>query len=101
MDVKGRTVTAIVKFPNSKILLVKRTTVPFKGYWALTGGRVDVRETVEQAVLREVKEETVLDVRIVRKIGEYRESGIQDGIEYEYYPACFLVKPVRGEIKRQ
>jgi hypothetical protein len=37
----------------------------------------------------------------VRKIGEYHESGVQDGIEYDYYPACFLVKPTGGEIKRQ
>ena len=101
MNFKGRTATAIIEFPNSKILLVKRVTVPFKGYWALPGGRVDVEEKVEQAVVREVKEETGLDVRIVRKIGEYHEKGVQDGIEYEYYPACFLVKPVSGKIKRQ
>ena len=100
MDFKGRTATAIIKFPNSKILLVKRATVPFKGYWALPGGGVDVGETVEQAVMREVKEETGLDVMIVRRIGEYCESGIQYEIEYEYYPACFLVRPVGGEIKR-
>ncbi len=42
----------------------------FKGYWALPGGRVDPGETVEQAVLREIKEETGLEVKIMKKIGE-------------------------------
>jgi len=97
----GRTVTAIIEFPNNKILLVKRATMVFKGYWALPGGRVDAGENVEQAVMREVEEETGLHVEIVRKIGEYHESGVQDGIEYDYYPACFLVKPIGGKIKRQ
>ena len=97
----GRTVAVIIEFPNNKILLVKRGTVVFKGYWALPGGRVDAGETVEETVVREVKEETGLHVRIVRKIGEYHESGVQDGIEYDYYPACFLVKPTGGKIKRQ
>ncbi|MDH5437911.1 MAG: NUDIX hydrolase [Candidatus Bathyarchaeota archaeon] len=101
MKFSGRTVTAIIEFPSNKILLVKRATVVFKGYWALPGGKVDAGETVEQAVVREVREETGLQVKIVRKIGEYHESGVQDGIEYDYYPACFLVKPMGGNIKRQ
>jgi len=101
MKFSGKTVTAIVEFPNNKILLVKRATVVFKGYWALPGGKVDPGETVEHTVVREVKEETGLDVEIVRRMGEYHESGVQDGIEYDYYPSCFLVKPVGGNIRRQ
>jgi len=101
MKFSGRTVTAIIEFQNNKILLVKRGTVVFKGYWALPGGRVDSGETIEQAVLREVKEETGLDIKIVKKIGEYHEIGVQDGIEYDYHPACFLVKPMGGKIRRQ
>lgn len=66
MKFSGRTVTAIIEFQNNKILLVKRGTVVFKGYWALPGGRVDSGETIEQAVVREVKEETGLDVKIVK-----------------------------------
>ena len=101
MKFSDRTVTAIIEYPNDKILLVKRGTVVFKGYWALPSGRVDAEETFEQAVVREVKEETGLEIEIVRKIGEYHESGAQDGIEYDYFPACFLAKPIGGEIKRQ
>ena len=101
MKFGGRTVAVIVEFPDDRILLVKRATVVFKGYWALPGGRVDAGETLEETVLREVKEETGLNVEVLQKIGEYHESGVQDGIEYDYYPACFLARPVGGEIKRQ
>ena len=101
MKFSGRTTAAIVEFSDKRILLVKRHTVPFKGYWALPGGRVEAGETVEQTVIREVKEETGLDVEIIEKIGEYREKGFKDGVEYDYSPACFLVRPVAGEMRRQ
>jgi len=101
MKFAGRTATAIIPFPPNKILLIKRRTVPFSGYWALPGGRVDSGETVEQTIVREVKEETGLDVAVVSKIGDYHEQGVQDGVEYDYYPTCFLVKTVGGEIKKQ
>ncbi len=101
MKYVGRTATAIITFPADKILLIKRRTTPFKGYWAIPGGRVDPGETVEQTIVREVKEETGLDVTVVRKIGEYHEQGVQDGLNYDYYPACFLVKTLSSEIKKQ
>ena len=97
----GRTATAIILKSPDKILLVKRLTVPFSGYWALPGGRLDSGETVEATIIREVQEETGLKVIIERKIGEYREIGVQDEIEYDYSPACFLVKIIGGKLKRQ
>ena len=97
----GKTTTAIIPYPNNQILLIKRKTPPFIGYWALPGGRVDPGETVEQTVVREVKEETNLDAVIARKIGEYVEKGIKDDVDYEYYPTCFLMKVVGGEMRGQ
>jgi len=101
MKYAGKTATAIITFPPDKILLIKRATVPFKGYWALPGGRVDLGETVEQTIIREVKEETGFDIAVVSKVGEYHEQGVQGGVEYDYYPTCFLVKTIGGEIKKQ
>ena len=101
MKYQGKTAAAIITFPENKILLIKRATPPFLGYWALPGGRVEKNEAVEQTVIREVKEETGVDVEILRKIGEYHEQGIERGIEYDYHPTCFWVKPVGGFMKKQ
>lgn len=97
----GKTATAIIQYPNDMILLIKRNTRPFLGYWALPGGRMDPGETLHQTVIREIKEETGLDIEILKVLGNYIEVGIKDEIEYEYYPTCFLVKQVGGELKKQ
>ena len=97
----GKTSTAIIPYPPDKMLLIKRNTIPFKGYWALPGGRMDPGETIEQTIVREVKEETGLAVTVVRVVGEYVEKGIKDDIEYEYYPTCFVVRSIGGELKKQ
>ena len=55
------TVAAIIKNDEGKILLTCRNVEPFKGQWCLPGGHIDANETVETAVIREVKEETGLD----------------------------------------
>jgi len=101
MKFQGRTATAIIPFLENKILLIKRTTPPFVGFWALPGGRAESGEAVEQTVVREAKEETGLEVEVVRKVGEYHEEGTQGGQEYDYYPACFLVKVTGGTLARQ
>jgi len=45
---------------NGTVLLVKRNTEPFNGYWTLPGGHINFGEKAEEAVIREVKEETGL-----------------------------------------
>jgi bifunctional NMN adenylyltransferase/nudix hydrolase len=55
------TVDAVV-VQGGHILLVKRKAEPGKGLWALPGGFVDPDETLEQAMLRELKEETRISV---------------------------------------
>ena len=101
MKFQGKTATAIIPYPHNKILLIKRTTPPFIGYWALPGGRAEPGEVQEETVVREVKEETGLEVEVIRKVGDYHEKGTQGGYEYNYYPACFLVKQVAGDLRRQ
>ena len=58
---------------DGKILLIKRKNEPFKGKWALPGGFVEYGERVEEAVLREIKEETGLNAKIKKLLGVYSD----------------------------
>ena len=58
---------------NGAVLLIRRRNPPFAGRYALPGGFVDVGETVEAAVVREVREETGLDTTIERLLGVYSD----------------------------
>jgi 8-oxo-dGTP diphosphatase len=58
---------------GQQVLLIKRKHEPFKDTWALPGGFVDYGETTEHAVIREMKEETGLDVKIIDLIGVYSD----------------------------
>ncbi len=58
---------------GDKIVLIRRLNEPHKGKFALPGGFVDIGETVEQAVIREAKEETDLDIEIIKMIGIYSD----------------------------
>ncbi len=58
---------------KGKVLLIKRSAYPYEGYWALPGGFVELGETVEDAVVREIKEETDLTCEPVRVVGVYSD----------------------------
>ena len=66
------TVDAIIT-KNDKILLIKRRRKPFKDFWALPGGFVNYGEKVEDAVIREVLEETSLECRVEKLLGVYSD----------------------------
>lgn len=68
-------VVVILANQNGKLLMVRRGIEPSIGEWAFPSGYVDRGETVENAAMREVKEETGLGVRLISLLGLYSQTG--------------------------
>ena len=68
-------VGTIVGRPDNEVLLLRRAIEPGYGKWVFPGGYVDRGEVIEQAALREAREECGLEVRLTGLIGMYSYSG--------------------------
>ncbi len=90
------TVDAII-YDSGNIVLIRRGQEPFKGKWALPGGFVEYGETVEQAAIREMKEETYLDVRLIELLGVY--SAPDRDPRKHTISTVFVAQPTKGELK--
>jgi len=90
------TVDAIIPY-EGKIVLIKRLNEPYKGYYALPGGIVEYGERVEDAVLREVEEETGVKGEIHSLVGVYSDPHRDP--RGHFVSICFIVLPVGGELK--
>jgi ADP-ribose pyrophosphatase YjhB (NUDIX family) len=62
---------AITANPQDEIILARRGFEPNRGRWSMPGGFVDLGESVEQAAMRETKEEICVDVELTRLVGVY------------------------------
>lgn len=60
---------AVVQDADGRLLVVRRGRPPAKGRWSLPGGRVEAGERAADAAVREVQEETGLDVEVVSFLG--------------------------------
>jgi ADP-ribose pyrophosphatase YjhB (NUDIX family) len=92
-------VNALVFNENREVLLAKRTD---NGLWCIPGGHVDLGETLAQACLRELKEETGLKAEIVRLIGVYSDTKgslhIAQGPEWHTVRVSFLCRITGGSL---
>jgi 8-oxo-dGTP diphosphatase len=86
---------------GDQILLEKRKNSPGKGKWSVPGGLVDLGENVEDAVVREVKEETGLEVYEPRLVDvvDYISLGERGGVMYHYVIIDYLVTSKGGKPK--
>jgi mutator protein MutT len=85
---------------EGRVLLVRRGSEPLKGHWTLPGGALEVGETLAQGVVREVREETGLEVETIEIIELldriYREG---ERVRYHYVIADYLCRVTGGELR--
>jgi 8-oxo-dGTP diphosphatase len=93
-------VGAVIHDASGRLLLIRRGHDPHRGLWSLPGGRIEAGESPEQAVVREVREETGLEVRPGPPVGRVRIPG--DGVVFDVLDlSCALTstdaEPVPGD----
>jgi len=85
---------------EGRVLLVQRGREPLKGQWSLPGGLLEVGESLESGVIREVEEETGLRVQPVQLIELldriHREGG---RVRYHYVIADYLCRVTGGDLR--
>ena len=86
---------------GDKILLEKRKNAPSKGKWTVPGGLVELGESMEQAVIREVKEETGLEVYEPRLVDvvNYVSLGERGAVRYHFVIVDYVVTVKCGKPK--
>src|SRR5687767_9475682 len=85
---------------DGKVLLIQRGKEPLKGRWVIPGGTVEVGETLEEAVAREVREETGIEVRareVVLVFDRIERSGNE--VLYHYVIIDYLCEDLGGRLQ--
>ncbi|MEU5098920.1 NUDIX domain-containing protein [Streptomyces sp. NPDC020996] len=93
-------VVALVRDGTGRVLMVQRSD---NGRWALPGGGHDVGESISDTVVREVREETGIEVEVVGLTGIYTDPGhvirYDDGEVRQQFSICFRARPTGGELR--
>lgn len=89
--------SAVLVEKDGKYLLGKRNKENLKGYWIIPGGGVSWGETIKEAAVREIKEETGLDIELVRFLGHKEVMNLPE----DYHTVVFfhLARATSGELK--
>jgi 8-oxo-dGTP diphosphatase len=94
---RPRVGSAVIVEKDGKFLLGKRNKKNYRGYWVFPGGGVRWGESIQDAAVREIKEETNLDVEIVRFLGHNELMNLPEN----YHTVVFfhLAKPRSSDMK--
>ena len=88
-------------FAGDRILMAQRGKEPLRGWWSLPGGALETGELLADAIRREVREETGLEVEPVR-VFEIFERIMRDGVgqpEYHYVLIDYICRVMGGELR--
>lgn len=87
-----------VAIRDGKILVVKRAFEPGAGKWSIPGGLVEVGEKLSEACIREMKEETGIEIQVLELINVFDmiDRDASGKVQYHYVLIDFLAKPVGG-----
>jgi len=93
-------VGAVIVDEAARVLLVKRRFEPLAGQWSLPGGAVDVGETLEACIRRELREETGLDVEVgpVIEVFDRIMHDAAGRVQYHYVLVDYVCRPVGGTL---
>lgn len=84
---------------TDRVLVVRRANPPLQGQWSIPGGLVDTGETTKEAVIREIREETTLNIEPVELV-EVFERILRDSdsrVQYHFVVIDYLCRLVSGE----
>ncbi len=87
-------------FRDGRVLIVRRARPPAHGLYTLPGGGVELGETLEEAVIREIREETALEIEPVALVG-FRQAITRDAggrVERHFVILPFAARFLGGEI---
>ena len=88
-------------FRGDKVLLVRRGQPPAQETWVPPGGLLEVGETIEEALAREIQEETGWSVRVLELIElfDYMDRDASGRVRYHYILADYLCEYLDGELQ--
>ena len=94
-------VGAIIFGAGDTVLLVERAGEPLKGWWSIPGGLLETGELLEDALRREVLEETGLEVEVLYRFDIFERimRDAQDKAEYHYVLVDYVCRAIGGEAR--